>query len=280
MDSGVSESGVGRRLAAEHWDPVEPCVYRIVGAPVTWRGDLLAAVWSAGAEALASHRSAAALWRLDGFEDGPLELSVPNRLVRRTVRARVHRVQELVSCDRSTIDAIPVTTIDRTLVDLAGVLRIGGLAHALDSAFVQGLTRPDRVLARLLGLGRRGRKGAGVLARLLDERLGGAAPPESRFERRLERMLLAAGLPAPTRQHEVYDDEGFIGRLDLAYPRARFAIEADSYRWHAGHEPWRRDLRRRTRLAAAGWRVAHCTWRELVHEPANVARRVRTALDV
>lgn len=277
-ESGLSRPAIGRRIARGRWDHLGRAVYGIVGAPHTWRRQLLVAVWSAGEHAVASHRSAGALWALDGLAEGPIEIAVPNSTVRKVSSARLRRVTPLVARDRTSVDEIPVTSIERTIVDLAGALPMGGLARGLDSALVQGLTRVERVMACLLRVGRRGRKGSRILAALLDERLNGIRPTESSLEQRLERVLTRAGLPRPVRQHKVFDGQGCIGRIDFAYPRARLAIEADSYRWHAAREAWQRDLRRRTRLAAVGWRVVHCTWHELVHQPDQIVSATRSAL--
>lgn len=278
--AGLDHQAISWRVRTGRLDRIHRGVYGVVGAPTTWQRALIGALRSAGCEAAASHRAAAALWRLDGFDDGAIEIVIPNHVARVGSDARVRRVTPLEARDRTIVDGIPVTSVERTVIDLAGAVPLGRLAGALDSALVQRLTTADRIGRRLHEIGRRGRKGAGRLARLLEERLGGARPLESRFEARLERVLLAAGLPVPARQHEVFDDAGLIGRVDLAYPRAKLALEADSYRWHAGYSSWQRDLRRRTRLAAAGWRVIHSTWRELVHEPGELVAAVREALDV
>lgn len=278
LAAGVNHEAVSLRVRRGRLERVHRGVCGVVGAPMTWRRALLGAIWAAGPDAVASHLSAAALWRLDGFDESPIQIAVPNRVARRVTAARVRRVTPLDEQDRTAIDGIPVTGVERTVIDLAGALPIGRLAHALDSAIVQRLTTPERIGIRLHKVGRRGRKGAGRLAALLEERVGGKRPAESRFEGRLERVLLAAGLPRPVRQYEISDSRGRIGRVDFAYPRVRLAIEADSYRWHAGYGAWERDLRRRTRLAAAGWRVVHCSWKELSRDPRRITDAVRAAL--
>ncbi|HZJ26425.1 MAG TPA: hypothetical protein VFF40_05350 [Acidimicrobiia bacterium] len=276
--AGLSAAAMSRRRRAGRWERRQPHVDRIAGAPATWRSALFAAVASAGGHALVSHRSAGALWQLEGLQPGPVELSIPNHQIRRRDGVRVRRVTELEPRDATRIDEIPVTRIERTLIDLAAALSRSALATALDSALAQGLTRPDLVSRRLEELGRRGRKGAGFLAQLLRERTDGQRAHESGFERRLARLLVRAGLPAPARQFEVRDGRGFAGRVDLAYPLHRLAIEADSYRWHSGHVAWGRDLARRSRLAAARWRVLHFTWHDVMSRPEYVIGEVRHAL--
>jgi predicted transcriptional regulator of viral defense system len=74
---GLSSSAVRRLVTRRAWERVAPGVYRIVGAPPTWHGRALAAVLAAGPESLASHRTAAHLWGLEGFgPPGRIEVTV------------------------------------------------------------------------------------------------------------------------------------------------------------------------------------------------------------
>ncbi len=273
--SGLSSSALHRRTVSGHLVRVRPRVFHAAGAPSTWRADVLAAVLWAGDGALASHRSAAALWQLDGWKEGPVEVVVPAaRAPRGQPGVRVHRMQGLESGDRVEIDGIVSTGIALTIIHLASFLRAGQLATALDSALVQGLTRPERVLDRVDLLGRAGRRGVRTLVALLGARMDGQRPPANRFERRLAALLVRGGLEAPVRQFEIELEGRPDARPDLAYPDLRIAIEADSYRWHGSRSSWEHDLERRTALAAAGWLVLHFSWRDLVGRPQFVVGAV------
>lgn len=92
------------------------------------------------------------------------------------------------------------------------------------------------------------------------------------------RILRQASVPLPIKQFEVLDGDEFLARPDFAYPEARLAIEADSYRFHSGRQAWEEDLARRSALVAAGWQVLHVTWRRLERDPAGVVRQVQKAL--
>jgi very-short-patch-repair endonuclease len=277
--AGLTSSAIHRRTEAGLLVPCHPGVVRVAGAPVTWRGDLLAAVLSAGDDAVASHRAAGALWHLDGLVPGFLELTVPLGYAPRRRGVIVHRAVVVDALDRTVIDSIPATRIEATLIALASVLRGGSIEDVVDSALVQGLTLAERVLATLDRLGRRGRRNAGFLAAVLERRVTGVRPRESRFERRLHALLVRAGLAEPVTQFEVRMDGRVVARPDLAYPDLRVAIEADSYRWHGSRSSWERDLSRRTELAAAGWLVLHFSWRDLVERPGGVVASVAAALD-
>lgn len=98
--------------------------------------------------------------------------------------------------------------------------------------------------------------------------------PESVLETRLSRLLADSGLPHPERQLEIRDKGRLVARVDLAYPRARFAIEADGYVYHSSHAAWRRDRVRRNALTALGWRVLHVTWKDLNERPGDIVAEI------
>lgn len=99
---------------------------------------------------------------------------------------------------------------------------------------------------------------------------------EGAAEMRVVRGLLAAGLPAPVRQHEIWHNGVFLARVDLAYPPFRLAMELDGFRWHAGRGPFRSDRLRRNRIEAAGWRLLEAAPEDvddLVAGAAGILRR-------
>ena len=67
-------------------------------------------------------------------------------------------------------------------------------------------------------------------------------------------------------------------RVDLAYPEALIAIEADSYRWHSSPQAWSRDVARNNTLTSLGWVVLHFTWQQVTEQPDVVTKHVRRAL--
>jgi very-short-patch-repair endonuclease len=85
-----------------------------------------------------------------------------------------------------------------------------------------------------------------------------------------------AGLPAPRAQHRVFDDDGFIARLDFAYPDLKLAIEYDGA-WHGLPGQLAKDRGRLNRLSDAGWRVIFVTAADL-HDPDALLRMLVRAL--
>src|SRR5947208_8104389 len=72
---GASRSLIGRRVSSGRWEPLPSGVFRIVGAPPSWRQSLMAACLLWGDGAGVSHRAAAVLWRVPGFERDRLRSS-------------------------------------------------------------------------------------------------------------------------------------------------------------------------------------------------------------
>ena len=171
----------------------------------------------------------------------------------------VHWTRSLPIADRAEVDGIPVTRPARTLIDLAAVVGGDDLESALDSALRDRLVTVPYLDRRLAELGSRGRDGLVVLRQLVDDRRD-SKPADSQAENRLRRALIAAGLPKPVRQFELYDDRGLAATFDLAYPEARIGIEFDSYRHHSGRKAWRHDQARHNRATAVRVaRVFHLT---------------------
>ncbi|MFA5892171.1 MAG: type IV toxin-antitoxin system AbiEi family antitoxin domain-containing protein [Actinomycetota bacterium] len=272
LASGFNARMIDRRVMSGVWERAHPGVYRLGGAPVTWRQMLLATCLAAGPEAVASLRSAAVVWGLPGFAPGRFELSVP-RSGRRARAGSVHHPRALPAIDVTEVDGIPVTTPARTLVDIAGIVAADVVEEALDDALRRGIVTIAQVRRRTRDLDARGRPGSGVLAKLLDARAGPAEVPQSVFETRLLRALRKAGLPKPAVQHEVRTPRG-RAVLDFAYPEPRVAIEADGFRWHSSRQQWDHDRARRNALTALGWTVIHVTWPELRDHPGEVVRLI------
>lgn len=277
---GLSPQSIKRLSAAGVWQRVLPRVYRlwIPSAPAgLWRQRLAGAALWLGPGSAVSHRASGALSGLDGIRRAPVELSTTTR--RRPERRGivVHHIRSLPSEPVVTIDGIPVTSVPRTIVDIAPILRPVDLELALDSAIRAGLTTSEE-LSDLLDRSRRTLPGKGRLHELLAER--SEARAESALEVIVGRILLEAELPAPIPQYEIRDPEGrFVARVDFAYPYARLAIEADGYRYHSSPRDWRRDRARQNALSKLGWVVYRVTWHDATRRPKLAADDIASLLD-
>ena len=277
MRLGATPGMIRWRLATGRWEELYPGVYCLAGVPQSWRQQLLGACVSFGSDAVASHRAAGRLSQLAGIECRVFEISVP-RWKRRHRRGIVIHEAVLEPVDLAIVDAIPVTTVTRTLIDLGAVVPADALEEALDDALRRSLTTISRLRWRLGALATRGRPGVAAIRSLLDDRDPAAVTPKSVLETRFARLARRAGLPAPVRQLEVRENGRLIGRVDFAYPDHMLAIEVDGYRWHSGRRAWQRDLARRNRVTERGWRVIHVTDRDLEEGAEELVRTVARAL--
>lgn len=257
--AGSVRRGVLRR---HHWG-----IYALVGAPHSHEQKLLAACLAGGPSACVSHRSAAWLWGLDGADSQILEISSPARV--RMQGVHVHRSTELGPSVTVIRRGLPVTKLPRTLVDLACVVTEPQLEIALDYALSKRLVHADHLVHCIDEHGR-GKKGVAGLRRALKS--SGMGTGDSGLETKFRRIIHAANVPQPVYQHRVHDAQGYVGRLDAAWPERLLAVELDSFTWHGKRPQWRSDLRRGNRLLALGWRVIHLTAEDLT------LHRARTVL--
>ncbi len=234
----------------------------------------MAAALDAGPGAAVSHETAAALWRLPGFLPGPLHVS---RAVGRSGSmcslATVHRTCHLPDGHLCTVQGVAVTTVARTIFDLAGVLHPGRTERAFDNALARGLTTVRAVREVVAVLSTRGRAGSAVMRQLLAARVDGYVAPESGLEARFLSIVQAAGLPLPVRQRDVGGEE-WIGRVDFLYPDERLVVEIDSDLHHSTLSDEAADAIRDRALHEAGYRVVRIGEQLVWHRPQEVVRRV------
>jgi len=278
-DRGVSRSAIRSRISSGALVPLSPRVVLAAGCPPSWKQDLMAAVLDAGPLAAASHEAAAALLGLPGYWQGPLDVSRQRRAERGLpVLGELHEPKYLPEHHVTEIDGIRVTTLPRTLFDLAGVAgaRIERTSLAVDNA----TSRNPAVLAglrRMLDeLSVQGRPGITDMREILEIRPEGYVPPASGLEARAIALLDEAGIA--TRRQVDLGGDSWVGRVDLLAVGFPVVIEVDSAVHHTSHSDRLRDQRRDEELAALGLRVVRITDFEVFVRPWAVAPRVRAAL--
>jgi very-short-patch-repair endonuclease len=214
------------------------------------------------------------MWGYPRFEPGLIELIVPRSRSRRPDGAVVHWLGPLPPADVTVVDAVPVTTPARTLMDIAATCPLHLVEEAFDHGLRTRLVTLPGMRRRLRMIGRR--PGVAAMRALVAARAGGRVP-ESVFETRLLRLLRRRGLPVPVGQHEIRDGGRVVARVDFAYPELKLAIEADGFRYHSGRIQWDRDRSRRNALTGLGWRVVHVTWTEMLGRPDGVVDAIERA---
>jgi very-short-patch-repair endonuclease len=233
----------------------------------------MAAVLSAGSGSVLSHRSAAALWALLAPARIDPEVTVAGRAGSRP-GIRIHR-SALMEDEVAVVDDIPVTSLSRTLVDLASVVDRQRVEQAFNEAEVRGLT--DRLSVPELLARRPRRHGAAMLRSILaaNSHLSGVTRKE--LERRFKRLLDETDLPKPRRNADVAAGGRFF-EADCLWAREGLIVELDGRATHGTARAFERDRERDRLLTTEGWRVIRISWRQLDREPEAIVADLRRAL--
>jgi very-short-patch-repair endonuclease len=271
LELGIGRGAVERRVAMGRLHRVHRGVYAVGHRVLDWRGVLMAAVLACGPGTLLSHRGAARLWGIRPDSSRVVDVTVVGCGRRRRPGIGVHGVRALDPRDVTALDGIPVTTLPRTLLDLAEVAPTDRVARAIEEAERKRIF-DRRALEELLerSPGRRGRR---PLHSLLAD--SGPIEPATReeLERRFQQVIHQARLPHPLINTLV---EGF--EVDAYWPDHHLIVELDGYETHGTRTAFEDDRERDTLLLLAGYRVVRITWRQLTREPEAIVERLRRLL--
>ena len=275
ISCGCSEAALYRMAKAAKLERVRHGVYRLCGAPVTWRSTALAAVLTAGEGAVLSYRSAAALWGLIDHH-GLTGIEITHARPCRQAGITTHR-HRLDRRDRTVHDHIPVTSPERTLIDLSSTHTPAELGELVDEALRRRLTsipKLQRALDRVPATRSTGHVRAAV-AEALAARGGRYDPGANSWERDMDRWWDRSGLPPARRQYRVQVG-GRRYKLDRAIPQLKVAIEWNGRESHGTRSRFEYDCDRRSRLQAAGWRVLDFHYRS---DPAFIVQTVQAVCE-
>jgi very-short-patch-repair endonuclease len=267
---GITQRAIATRVQAKRLRRLHRGVYR-VGPLTAPHVRELAAVLACGPHAVLSHRSAGALWQLlpDPGDAAPVDISLSQGDRGRSRKIRVHRVC-LPAEDVTVLENIPVTSVIRTLVDLAAVLASRDVERVL--AQTERLNLLER--GDLLSLAARhaGRPGAPLLRKLLETETGPALT-RSEAEERFLALIRKSQLAPPESNVRVGDYE-----VDFLWRRERLVVEVDGFAFHSSQRKFESDRRRDAWLTAHGVTVLRVTWRQVAREPEAVLVRLAQTL--
>jgi putative AbiEi antitoxin of type IV toxin-antitoxin system/uncharacterized protein DUF559 len=267
---GLARGGVARRAQAGRLHRLHRGVYAVGHSVLTVNGRRMAAVLAAGPGAALSHASAAALWEIRPTAATRIDVTVRSAGGRdKRPGLRIHRTPTLRADEITEHHGIRVTTVARTLLDLASSMPRRALERALDEAEIRelyDLASLDAVVRAHVG-----ERGAGALAGALGHDAGTTATKSE-----LEELLLAIcdryGIERPTVNGEVAGLE-----VDFLFANQRLVVEADSWTFHRTRRAFERDRERDAILARAGHRTLRFTHRQLTRDPASVAEAIRSS---
>lgn len=246
-------------------------VYAVGHKDLSVHGECLAAVLAVGPGALLSYHSAGWLWGLWPGSPKPIHVTafVPRHHPAPKGVTR-HRARNLAEVDRALVVGVPVTSVARTVLDLAWKSRGDQIGRVLARAEDLGLLDLDELHA--VTERNRGHHGAKRLRHALDiyER---PIWTRSDFERRFVGHMVRAGLPRPTTG---WNEVGY--ELDVYWPERRFAVELDTFESHGNRASFESDRERDLALTLAGVETIRVSERQFRREPDAIAAKVATLL--
>jgi predicted transcriptional regulator of viral defense system len=267
---GLSRNSVSRRVNAGRLHRLHQGVYAVGHKRLTQRGRWMAAVLAGGESARLSHRSAAVLWGLLPARGGTHVTTPTNKHNRDGIE---FHSQSLQLDEVTTHDGIPVTTVARTLLDIAATER-DQLERAFNEAEYRRLW--DEVGVRQLVERYPRRPGAPALSTLGNAGARGITREE--LEHRFQALVEKFELPRPMLNAELELEPGRWIRLDAMWTGARLIVELDSRAAHDTTSRFDGDRERDRILALAGWRVVRLTWKHLTNDAERVATDLRTLI--
>lgn len=270
-----------RWRAQGHLAELFPGQHLIGHGPPSWKQLAIAALQWGGKGAALCLGSAAAVLGFEGFARGaPLHLAIRGRAKPPTAPAielELHTGHVYGEWDVKEVDGLRVTSVERTLVDLAGVMDPTEHEQVVEAVIESGATRTNKLKACFDRLAKKGTRGVGPMRALLARRGWTMTRVDSHLEKRFAAMFKDQDLPPPTARHWWPEKGQPLRRIDFAYRKQLLAIEIDSHRFHSARDQWADDVARNNLLVADGWSILHLT-EEHLHRPKNTARLILEAL--
>jgi very-short-patch-repair endonuclease len=261
--AGLGRGAIAHRVKAHTMQRLHVSVYLLGAAPPTPMARARAAALACGPDAVVSHRSAACLFGLLPEIAGDTDVTVPGRNPGDHPGIRLHRVKSLPRHHVTNVNGIKVTSIARTICDLAATES----PHATEQAFQEALYREivtDKALQAVLDREPR-RRGAPVIRALLEN----PSLTRSERERRLLKLIEQAGLPKPLTNVPL---NGY--KADAFWPQYNLILEFDGWHAHGHRHAFESNRKRDQIMLTKGLRTLRVTDRQLTTEPIALVARI------
>jgi Transcriptional regulator, AbiEi antitoxin/Protein of unknown function (DUF559) len=266
---GLGRGAVQNAVRAGRLHRVHHGVYALGHTLLRPQGHRLAAVLACGSGAVLSHRSAAAHWELLATSQERIDVTATRG--RHTVPGiRLHTSRSLDAQDTTRHEGIPITTVHRTLLDLAATARHHQLENALAQAMYLQLYDQraiDGVIARS-----NGHRGTKVLAEATRQE---PQITKSMWETRMLGLVRSGHLPEPICNKALHAPDYGECTPDFYWPAYNLIVETDGWEAHRTLAAFRADRAKDAALTAAGYRVLRFTWDV---DDATILRRLRSLL--
>jgi hypothetical protein len=260
LAAGWDDDAISYRLKCGRLYRSHPGVYTVGAPPVTPEEHAMAAVLACGDRAALSHGSALALWGIWRRWDRPFEVTVTGD--RRPKGISVHRTAKLDRRDTTRHRGIPVTTLARTLLDVAPRMTPKSLTRAVNTGRQNGHVHLDALAEAI----RRhpGHRGAAKLRSVLGH--AGDRPTRSGFEDDFLEFCRRFGLPMPRVNTIVAGHE-----VDALFVEERVIVELDSWRFHSSRRSFEEDRKRDADTLMADHVTIRLTDDRFADQPERVA---------
>lgn len=268
VDCGMSDYAIKTRTRQGRLHPVQRGVYAVGHPFLTVNGDRMAAVLAGGPTALLSHLSAAQIWGLLGGRQRPIHVTVARNGGRKDRGVRFHHPRSINPDDRDMRHRIPVTSVARTLLDIAP-------GPQLETAFEEAIRLDLLDATALLGLLDRshGRRGARKLRHLAGNHLHSPDDTRPGLEAQFAAFCRRRAIPPPS-------FNGLVGDhlVDAVWPAEELVVELDSRAFHGTWEARERDVERDGNIQVLGYRVLRVTAGRLRRDGDGLEHTLRQLL--
>jgi very-short-patch-repair endonuclease len=273
-ERGLTEEAIEVRLRTGRLHRLYAGVYAVGHRATSREGQWMAAVLASGPEAALSHWSAAAFWMIRPNSRSIIDVTTPRKSRSWDGIRRHHKA---LPTDEVTVEeSIPVTTVPRTIFDLAATEPADVIANLVRESEFRQLH--DRLSLWDLVERYPGRRGVCkvrmALERLREEPSGRR---RSRLEERFAPFLRRHQLPQPR-----FNDWILLGdkryQVDCHWPGTGEIVELDGWAGHSTRAAFREDRARDRALKVAGYSVTRLTWNQLEDEPEVIAADLRALI--
>lgn len=268
---GFKSGAITRMIAAKRLIPKHRGVYAVGHSKLSRHGALIAAVLACGVDAVLSHRSAAWLWGLRPDNRRRVDVTVPRPGQSQRTGIHVHTSQPFHKDDITEIDGIPVTSLARTLLDLAEVVPVDHVAKCIEEAMRKRIY--DHKAVQDLLSRSHGRRGRRPLRLILADAFPIEPATRAELEREFQKLIRTHRLAKPNINTLVEGHE-----VDAVWLKPKVIVELDGFEGHGTRRAFEDDRVRDATLQLAGYRVIRITWRRLKQQPDEVARTLQELL--
>ncbi len=268
---GFSRSWVTRQIADGQITRLHHKVYLVGPGAPTREGRWLAAVLAAGEGALLARTNAAALHDIAKSRGSRIDVLIPAHRRVKLKGVRIHRCRRIHPDDSSLVDSIPVTSVERTICDLAADVPYADVKRAFEEAERRHLIDHRKLREAVERM--RGTAGAAAMRQLLGYDPRPATETRSELEIAFLELVTNAGLPPYQRNVVVFGND-----IDAYWPEAKLVVELQSYTWHSDPEAFERDHVKLARLERNGVKTLALTYKQVTQDSAATVETVLALL--